>query len=136
MRGREDSSHCCSELNVQLLPIGPAGTSLAKALGALTGPPHSRQPPPSATSLGTRVFLSQPPSQSPPGNVLGSPRGITAENDSRQPNGWRRLTELAAGGRVGEGTLGQAVKLRFGNHLPWVFLKGQIHGEHHSGWLG
>lgn len=77
-----------------------------------------QQPPPSVTSLGTRVLLSLPPSQAPPGSVLGSPRRTTAENDSRQPNGWRWLTEVAAGRRVREGMLGWAVKLRTGNHLP------------------
>lgn len=54
----------------------------AKALSALTRFPHSKQLPPSVTPLGPRAFLGQPPSQSPPGNVLGSPRRITAENDS------------------------------------------------------
>lgn len=62
---------------------------------------------------------------------------LAGESQLKTTAEWLALAHRAGSRqRVSEGTLGQAVKLRFGNHLPWVFLKGQIHGEHHSEWLG
>lgn len=80
--GREAVSHCCLSLNVQLLPIGQAGTNPAKALSVLTVLPHSKQVPPLVISLGISFFSASLTSKSPPGNKLGSPRRIIAENDS------------------------------------------------------
>lgn len=61
---------------------------------------------------------SLPPSQSPPGNVLGSPRRITAEMTAE----WLALAHRACSRRAGEGgVLGQAVSRGLEITFPGCF---------------